>query len=127
MGVEIRPISHAFAVLQVNDSVIRSDWLYFTGEAQRFDEEGTCAGWGRRWTKRIHTNGLTPGAIVTALADAGFRIDDLREHPVADFEQFPGTMRRWEDGKWVVPGEDYPVTFSLGAHVPAEDAAGDGP
>jgi hypothetical protein len=34
----------------------------------------------------------------SVLADAGARIDDLREHPVTDFEQCPGTMRRWEEG-----------------------------
>lgn len=58
---------------------------------------------------------------MTALVDAGLVVDDLREFPWASFEQFPGQMRRRDDGHWEIPGEDFPLTFSLRAHGPTAE------
>lgn len=117
---ELHPISHVILELEpADDGVWRSPWPYFSDEVQRVDEPGSYADLDadvehtetREWSHDLCS-------IVTALIDAGLRIDSLREYPLACFEQSPGRMRRRDDGFWEFPGEDYPLTFSLLATKP---------
>lgn len=57
---------------------------------------------------------------MTALIDAGLRIEYLYEHPFACFEQFAG-MREREDGFFEFPDEPFPLTFSLEARKPRSE------
>jgi SAM-dependent methyltransferase len=120
--VELHPVSHVLMDLRVDeDGVPRSDWPYFSDEPQTYDEEGTYADYEAEIDNTVtYEWSHTLGDIVTALVDAGLVIDELREYPYADFEQFPGGMREREDGNWEIPGEDYPLTFSLRAHKPED-------
>lgn len=60
------------------------------------------------------------GEIVTALSDAGLRIEFLREHPWAEFRMHEG-MTEDDEGRWWLPDDvpfDLPLTFSLRATKP---------
>ena len=117
---DLHPISHVIMDLEADeDGVLRSPWPYFADAPQGFDEPGSYADPDadvehtetREWSHDL-------GAIVTALVDAGLRLESLAEYPFACFEQFPGVMERRDDGFWVIPGEDYPLTFAVRATKP---------
>ena len=98
-----------------------SAWPYLGDGPIEFDEEGTYAdpdaavehATTYEWPH-------TAGEIVTALIDAGLRIEYLYEHPFACFEQFAG-MREREDGFFEFPDEPFPLTFSLEARKPRSE------
>jgi ubiquinone/menaquinone biosynthesis C-methylase UbiE len=54
------------------------------------------------------------GQVVTALCDAGLRIEFLHEHPCSACALIPG-MHRDEDGLWWRETNDMPLMFSLKA------------
>lgn len=118
---ELHPISHVLFELELTDGPPHSSWPYFSDAVQPLDEDGSYADYDaevehtetRQWSHDL-------GSIVTALVDAGLRVETLREYPFACFEQFPGYMRRRDDGFWEIPGEDYPLTFSIQATKPTE-------
>jgi SAM-dependent methyltransferase len=119
---DLHPISHVIFELEPDDDgVLRSDWPYFSDESHAFDDDGSYADTEadvehtetREWFHDL-------GSVVTALIDAGLRIESLGEHPFACFEQFRGQMRQRDDGFWEIPGEDYPLTFSVRATNPTD-------
>lgn len=120
--VDLHPISHVLMDLRMDDEgVPRSDWPYFGDDPQTYDEEGTYADYEAKIDNTVtHEWPHSLGEIVTGLVDAGLLIEELREYPYAQFEQFPGKMREREDGNWEVPGEEYPLTFSIRASDPSE-------
>lgn len=63
------------------------------------------------------------GEIVTALLDAGLRIDALVEHDSVPWEALPGRMtHRATDGEWVLTGRFarvMPLTYTIRATKPA--------
>jgi hypothetical protein len=54
------------------------------------------------------------GQVVTALCDAGLRIEFLHEHPCCAFEMLPD-MRRDDDGLWWRKTNELPLMFSVKA------------
>lgn len=60
------------------------------------------------------------GEIVTALLDAGLRLEFLHEHPWSEFRALDA-MEADEAGRWWLPGleHDLPFVFSLRARKPA--------
>lgn len=115
---ELHPISFVLMEHKDGDGVVRSSWPYFSDEVQALDDGSYADAEAdvehtetREWSHDL-------GSVVTALIDAGLRIESLEEHPFACFEQFPGRMRLRDDGFWEIPGEDYPLTFSLRARKP---------
>ena len=54
------------------------------------------------------------GQVVTALCDAGLRIQFLHEHPCSAYPMLPG-MRKHEDGLWWRETNDLPLMFSIKA------------
>lgn len=60
------------------------------------------------------------GTVVTALVDAGLRIEFLHEHPFTLFPRWPFLQRR-DDGSFVLPPgmPDLPLMYSLRAVKPA--------
>jgi SAM-dependent methyltransferase len=114
------PLSHVIQDLRLDDDgAVRSDWPYFSDDPLRFDEEGSYADAD---ADLAHTETVewshTLGEVVTAVARAGFVVDELREYPYTAWEQYPGRMTRRDDGYWAVSGEDYPLLFSLSARMP---------
>ena len=61
------------------------------------------------------------GEIVTALIDAGLRIELLVEHPSVPWEALPNQMHLREDGEWVrnESPNSVPLTYTLRATKPA--------
>lgn len=57
------------------------------------------------------------GELVTALADAGLRIEFLHEHARTPWEQFDG-MRERDDGLYEFPDDDLPLVVSVRATRP---------
>jgi SAM-dependent methyltransferase len=57
------------------------------------------------------------GEVVTALADAGLVLDNLREFPWISYQALP-QMQRDDSGNWRLPGDRLPLSFSLLAHRP---------
>ena len=57
------------------------------------------------------------GHVVTALCDAGLRIERLRELPVDVRQRLP-SMVRGEDGYWRLPGDPLPLLFTCVATRP---------
>jgi SAM-dependent methyltransferase len=64
----------------------------------------------------LYTWGYSLGEVVTALAEAGLRLESLREHPATFYRQFPmlveGSDRLW---CWPDPAITLPLLFSLRA------------
>lgn len=56
------------------------------------------------------------GEIVTAVAEAGLRIEFLHEHPLLVWQQV-GAMVQGDDGMWRLPGDPLPLSFSLKARA----------
>jgi hypothetical protein len=54
------------------------------------------------------------GDVVTALASAGLRVEFLREHPF-DYWRRWERMVRDDAGRWRLPDDPIPLTFSLRA------------
>lgn len=92
---------------------------YFNEAVQTFEEDGSYAGWNFGLEhRRKHGFSHPPGEIVTALADAGLRIEFWHDHPWSFFRAFEAMEER--DGRWYLPGTEYdlPFTFSLKATLP---------
>ena len=93
---------------------------YFEGPALRYDEPGTYV---ESAVPIEHTvnfewdHGL--GEIVNAIIEAGFRIESLREYPMAAYRALPG-MIKGRDGWWRLPGQSgqVPLMFSVCATLP---------
>jgi SAM-dependent methyltransferase len=56
-------------------------------------------------------------ALVTALIDAGLRVERLRELPVCEWRRFP-SMRQDEEGWWRLPGDPLPLLVACRATKP---------
>ncbi len=94
---------------------------YFNEEAITEEHDGSYAGWDFGLeNKRSHGFSHPIGEIVTALNDAGLRIEFIHEFPWSFFQRFE-TMDVDDNGRWWLPGSDHdlPLTFSLKAQNPA--------
>lgn len=58
------------------------------------------------------------GEVVTALTDVGLRIEFLHEHPVLQWRRFE-SMDQGADGWWRLPGDPFPLSFSILARQPS--------
>lgn len=93
---------------------------YFNTEVITEEFDGSYAGWDFGLeNKRSHGFPHSLGEIVTALVNAGLRIEFLHEHPWSFFQRFEA-MESDEDNRWWLPGLEYdlPFTFSLKAQNP---------
>jgi SAM-dependent methyltransferase len=99
------------------DSGLEIKYPYFEGAAQRFEEDGTYADREARIENKVtYSWPFTLGGVVTALVEAGLRIEFLHEHPFT-VEQFWPLMEEVAPRKWALRkyGESIPLTFSLKA------------
>jgi 2-polyprenyl-3-methyl-5-hydroxy-6-metoxy-1,4-benzoquinol methylase len=60
----------------------------------------------------------TVSGLVTALAEAGLRVEVLRELPIDNRQRFPSMMAD-EQGYWHVPGDPFPLSVTCVAQKPS--------
>jgi len=108
---------HPAGDMFVVDSVgsLRPEYSYFNSGPERFESEQSYVGEHEalqspatyQWEHSV-------GEIVTALADAGLKIQFLHEFPFAMYQRL-STMREDVDGWWRLPDDevDIPFLFSL--------------
>ena len=97
---------------------------YFRREPMRDDSTGTYADITADTThNEAYEWQHTMGEIVTALADAGLRIDFLHDHPILVWQNSP-EMVQDDDGMWRSPGDPMPQSFSLKASRPTSRSRG---
>lgn len=118
-------ITEVHPIIQIFDDLappgeLRPVFPYFEGDVIGFETEGSYADRSAvvETAKEYGWNhGL--GEIVTALAQAGLRIDLLHELPFVEWPM--GFLEQWEDGTWRLPkdsGAEMPMFFSLRASKP---------
>jgi SAM-dependent methyltransferase len=123
---EIHPVANAFENEGVAPGELRLAYPYWEhAEPMAFPVQGSYADRAavvETKTEYGWDHGL--GEIVSALAEAGLRIDSLREYPFClwrlDF------LEEGTDGRWRLPGEldgRLPLFFSIVASKPAEGGA----
>lgn len=96
---------------------LRDDASYFREGPIRYEEDGTYADWDAsvenapayEWHHSL-------GEVVTAFAQAGFRVETLREHPTTTYEAF-GTVETDENDQYRVPGDPLPIIYALKASL----------
>lgn len=118
---EAHPVSMVFADEDVAPGELRLRYPYWEhSEPLTFEVKGSYA------DRDAPTEGLVEhgwnhglGEIVSAVANAGLRVDLLREYDFAEWDM--GYTTEAEDGKWRLPGEEgrLPLFFSLRASKPA--------
>jgi SAM-dependent methyltransferase len=122
---EIHPVASAFENEGVKPAELRLAYPYWEhAEPLAFPVQGSYADPGAQVETKTEygwDHGL--GEIVTALIEAGLRIESLREYPFClwklDF------LERGPDERWHLPGEldgRLPLSFSLLATKPEEHA-----
>ena len=93
------------------------DWRRGAGEPHVFDDEATYTGDARKLTNtRNYEWPHSIGAVVSAVLDAGLRLDFLREHDRISWRPFPEMIEVGED-LFALPKSavKIPLAFSLGA------------
>ena len=112
--VEFHPLFGLFEPQASGDW--RPRYRYFHGQLYFDDVEPSYAG-GPPIATPTYEWQHTLGDIVTALIDAGLRIEYLRECPYCHYQAFP-TMELGDDGWWRLPAhnDSVPQMFSIRAH-----------
>jgi SAM-dependent methyltransferase len=115
--------AHPLAMMIETIDPPRVDMPYADDGPRRYEAVGSSYAEGV--TSLHHTTTIeyahSLGELVTAAADAGFRIDALREHLDSTFDHPPGRASREADGRWRlrIDGEPLPLLFTLIATRPA--------
>lgn len=115
---------HPFASVFANDpdtTGLEVAYPYFPSEEPlRFEEAGSYADPEADVGEPSYEWPHSLGEVVTALLQAGLRLEYLHEFPFDSWRRFP-FMRQDEAGRWWLQGvkEDLPLTFSLRARKPS--------
>jgi 2-polyprenyl-3-methyl-5-hydroxy-6-metoxy-1,4-benzoquinol methylase len=113
---EFHPLADMFAW-----ETLELERSYFETEAQFDDSPGTYADLDAATTHNDSYEWQHPvGAVVSALIDAGLRIEFLHEYPFTLFPRWPFLEKR-EDGSYVLPAgaPQLPLMYSVRAVKPA--------
>lgn len=116
---EIHPFSYVFDDERDDDELV-ARYPYFPGaEPLRFEQDGTYADRSAHIRNQVSYEWpFTLGGVVTALIQAGLRLEFLHEHAVQCYHQFP-CMQQGEDGYWRLPERhSIPLAFSIRASKP---------
>jgi SAM-dependent methyltransferase len=123
---EIHPVASAFENEGVEPGELRLAYPYWeNAEPMAFRVQGSYADPAATFATKVEygwDHGL--GQIVTALTDAGLRIEALREYPFCLWTL--GYTVQSADGYWRLPGEldgKLPLFFSIVATKPAAEEA----
>jgi SAM-dependent methyltransferase len=115
--VEFHPFADAFEDA-LGTSELTLAYPYFpTGEPLAFESASTYADRTKILSQaRVYQWAHSLGEIVTALTDAGLRVEFLHEFPFCAYSKFP-FLRHDADGWWRLPKDDgrIPLMFSLKA------------
>lgn len=98
-------------VADVYDDDLEMDGSYFDSHPRRYDEAGFGADQEHYRTQH------TVGDAVSALASAGLQIEFVHEFPFAFWRRWEGMVED-EQGRWTLPGDPIPLTFSIRAVRP---------
>ena len=113
--------SHPFInPYEEEEGVLVERYSYGGGRQFRFDEPGTYADLSAATVNNESyefTHSL--GDIITALANAGLRIEWLHEHDTLVWPFAPSLMTQGDDGLWRWKNSVLPLSFSLKATKPA--------
>jgi SAM-dependent methyltransferase len=125
--VEIHPFTDVFADAAA-ETTLRPTYPYFAGTEPVSEEvRGSYADRNAVVANRTSNCWSHPlGEVVTVLAEAGLRIEFLREHACCVYQRFPW-MTRDADGWWRLPEpqrSQVPLLFSLRARLPERSASG---
>jgi SAM-dependent methyltransferase len=116
---ELHPIGGIF---DTSEEDLRVNGPYFSsGEPLRFDDDGSYADLDAKLSNRTTFSWPHPvSEVVTALIDAGLRIEFVHEFPYSIERWFP-FMERRGDGYWHMPQEmpSIPLLYSIRANRPA--------
>jgi SAM-dependent methyltransferase len=116
--VEFHPVAGIFENVGVDDLLVR--YPYFSGDALRFDDDGTYADREATVTNRTTYSWAHPlGEVVSALIDVGLHIEFLHEFPFT-VEQWYPFMEKSDDGYWRLKERDksVPLLYSIRATKP---------
>ena len=117
---EFHPFSSIFD--DEADDGLRIRYAYFhSDDPMRFDEGDSYAAADAATEHTVTYEWSHPlDGVVTAIADAGLRIELLREFDYTEYRQFP-FMVLGDDGRWRLPrhAESVPLQYSLRARKPA--------
>lgn len=97
--IDGHPLMH---LIDDSGEQLRPNAGYFDREPERVEQHGSYVG--------EHTL----GDIVSAVIDAGLQPEFLHEWPVSEYRAFD-SMERGDDGYWRLPGDRWPLLFSLRA------------
>ena len=110
---EFHPVADVFA----HESLL-ADHDYFTRpEGSRFESSGTYTDWDAPTRANVNYEWTHPvSEVVTALLDAGLRLELLHEHDHTLFERWPFLERRDDGTYWLPEGMPrLPLMYSLRA------------
>jgi SAM-dependent methyltransferase len=116
--VDDHPLAGALADESATGN-LRLDFPYLAGEAISFEADGSYASDAALTNRRTFEFAHGLGEIVTALADAGLRLEYLHEFPFCSWQRLR-SMQRGDDGYWRLPGDEtrLPFLFSVKATKP---------
>ena len=101
-------------VADIFDDDLEMMGSYFDARPRRYNEAGFGVDQEHYQTQH------TLGDVVTALASAGLRIEFVHEFPFAFWRRWKGMVED-DRGRWVLPDDHIPLTFSIRAVNSEED------
>lgn len=98
---------------------LRPNAGYFDREAERVEQHGSYVGEPTHFEHPVNYQWQhTLADITSAVIDSSLRLEFLHEWPVAEYQAFE-PMELGNDGYWRMPGNRWPLLFSLRARRPA--------
>jgi SAM-dependent methyltransferase len=116
---EFHPTSGVFVPAPEGEGIVPK-YPYFAGDPIITDEDGTYADREAKLQNRVTCSWAHPvSEVVSALIDAGLRIEFLHEFPFT-IEQFNEWLHLCDDGYWRLPrhAESFPLMYSIRATKP---------
>jgi SAM-dependent methyltransferase len=121
--VEMHPYAMMLDAIDADGLSLRVNGPYFhTAEPLATEARGLPEDVAANAPKSVYIWRYSLGEVVSALIQAGLRIESLREFPLAHYQQFP-CLVRGDDGWWRWPSPDntLPMLFAVTATKPAGD------
>ncbi|HVT01385.1 MAG TPA: methyltransferase domain-containing protein [Patescibacteria group bacterium] len=110
--VELHPFTN------ILDHEFKLIYKYFDRGPFLDDSDGTYTDWNGTTIKgETYEWSYTMGDIISAITNAGLKIEFVHEFPYTMYEQFPGLMRKNKKGEYVLRNKkiEVPLLFSLKA------------